>query len=109
MKAHILTIGDEILIGQIINSNAAYIGEKLTQAHVHVNGSSVVGDDEEIILNEFKRVFDENDLILVTGGLGPTHDDVTRKCVMEFFNSELIVDKEVLSDIKKFFDARGRV
>ena len=109
MKAHIVTIGDEILIGQIINSNAAYIGEKLTQAHVHVSGSSVVGDDEEIIINEFKRIFEKNDLVIVTGGLGPTHDDVTRKCVVEFFNTELVVDYEVLSDIKKFFEARGRV
>jgi len=109
MKAHIVTIGDEILIGQIINSNAAYIGEKLTHAHVHINGSSVVGDNEEIIINEFKRVFDKNDLVIVTGGLGPTHDDVTRRCVVEFFNTELVVDNEVLSDIKKFFEARGRV
>ncbi len=109
MKAHIVTIGDEILIGQIINSNAAYIGERLTQSHIQISSSSVVGDDEEIILNEFKRVFDENDLILVTGGLGPTHDDVTRKCVVDFFNTELVVDKEVLSDIKKFFEVRNRV
>jgi len=109
MKAHIVTIGDEILIGQIINSNAAYIGEKLTHAHVHINGSSVVGDNEEIIINEFKRVFDKNDLVIVTGGLGLTHDDVTRRCVVEFFNTELVVDNEVLSDIKKFFEARGRV
>ncbi len=108
MKAHIVTIGDEILIGQIINSNAAYIGERLTQSHIQINSSSVVGDDEEIILNEFKRVFEKNDIVLVTGGLGPTHDDVTRKCVVEFFNTELIVDNEVLSDIKKYFEARGR-
>jgi nicotinamide-nucleotide amidase len=109
MKAHILTIGDEILIGQVTNSNAAYIGERLTQAHVHVNGSSVVGDNEEIIINEFKRVFEINDIVIVTGGLGPTHDDVTRKCVVDFFKTELIVDKEVLSDIKRFFETRGRI
>ena len=109
MKAHIITIGDEILIGQIINSNAAYIGEKLSQSHIQVNGSSVVGDDEEMIISEFKRVFEKNDIVLVTGGLGPTHDDVTRKCVVEFFETELIVDNEVLSDIKKFFETRNRL
>ena len=60
MKAHILTIGDEILIGQVTNSNAAYIGEKLTQAHIQINGSSVVGDDEAIIKSfEFGCSFTE--------------------------------------------------
>ena len=109
MKAHIITIGDEILIGQTLNTNAAFIGEKLTNLQVRISASSVVPDDEEIILEEFKRAFDANDLIIVTGGLGPTHDDVTRKCVVQFFNTDLIENEEVLNDIKKFFEARGRV
>lgn len=109
MKAHIITIGDEILIGQVINSNAAWIGEKLSNIQVDVNSTSVVGDDVKQILQEFQRVFDANDLIIVTGGLGPTHDDVTRKCVVDFFKTELILDENVLSDIKKFFEIRGRV
>jgi nicotinamide-nucleotide amidase len=109
MKAHIITIGDEILIGQTLNTNAAFIGEKLTNLQVRISSSSVVPDDEEIILEEFKRAFDANDLVLVTGGLGPTHDDVTRKCVVQFFNTELIENEEVLNDIKKFFEARARV
>jgi len=108
MKAHIITIGDEILIGQVINSNAAWIGEKLSNIQVDVNSTSVVGDDVKQILQEFQRVFDANDLIIVTGGLGPTHDDVTRKCVVDFFKTELILDENVLSDIKKFFEIRGR-
>lgn len=109
MKAHIITIGDEILIGQTLNTNAAFIGEKLTNSQIRVSASSVVPDDEEIILNEFKRTFDSNDVVIVTGGLGPTHDDVTRKCVVNFFGTELIENKEVLSDIKKFFEARARI
>jgi len=108
MKAHIITIGDEILIGQVINSNAAWIGEKLSNIQVDVNSTSVVGDDVKQILQEFQRVFDANDLIIVTGGLGPTHDDVTRKCVVDFFKTELILDENVLSDIKRFFEIRGR-
>lgn len=108
MKAHIITIGDEILIGQVINSNAAWIGEKLSNIQIDVNSTSVVGDDVKQIMLEFQRVFDANDLIIVTGGLGPTHDDVTRKCVVDFFKTELILDENVLSDIKKFFEVRGR-
>lgn len=108
MKAHIVTIGDEILIGQTINTNAAYIGEKLTQHQIKIISASVVPDDETIILTEFKKAFSHADLVIVTGGLGPTHDDVTRKCIVEFFETELVVDDEVLMDIKKFFEVRGR-
>lgn len=109
MKAHIITIGDEILIGQTINTNAAFIGEKLTNLQIQITASSVVPDNEKTILKEFERAFNANDLILVTGGLGPTHDDVTRKCVVEFFKTELVENDEVLDDIKRFFEARGRI
>jgi nicotinamide-nucleotide amidase len=109
MKAHIITIGDEILIGQTINTNAAFIGEKLTNLQIQITASSVVPDNEKIILKEFERAFHSNDLVLVTGGLGPTHDDVTRKCVVEFFKTELVENDEVLDDIKRFFEARGRI
>ncbi|MFA7228392.1 MAG: competence/damage-inducible protein A [Melioribacteraceae bacterium] len=108
MKAQIITIGDEILIGQTLNTNAAFIGEQLTNIQIKISSSSVVPDDESVILDEFKRAFDNNDLVLVTGGLGPTHDDVTRKCVVEFFKTELIENVEILEDIKKFFESRGR-
>lgn len=108
MKAEIITIGDEILIGQTLNTNAAFIGSKLTDLQIDVSFSCVVHDNESDIKNEFKKAYEHNDLILVTGGLGPTHDDVTRKCVVEFFKTELIQSEEVLSDIKKFFEVRGR-
>ncbi len=108
MKAHIITIGDEILIGQTLNTNAAFIGERLTQLQIKISGSSVVPDVEKIILEEFERTFSSNDLLLVTGGLGPTHDDVTRKCVVDFFKTELVEDEEVLSSIKSLFETRRR-
>lgn len=108
MKAHIISIGDEILIGQIVNSNAAYIGEKLTSLQIKVNGISVVSDDKAAILAEFGRAYDQNDVIVVTGGLGPTHDDITRECVVEFFNTELVMNNDVYADVKKFFETRGR-
>lgn len=108
MNAYIITIGDEILIGQVVNTNAAYIGEQLTQHRFKVIGSSVVPDNEEKIIKEFKRAYKQSDIIIVTGGLGPTHDDVTRKCVVEFFETELVLNEDVLNDIKRFFEIRGR-
>ncbi len=108
MNAHIVTIGDEILIGQTVNTNAASIGEMLSNIQIDVRKISVVPDDEEEILKEFKTSFNENDIVLVTGGLGPTHDDITRKCVVKFFHTELIQSKEVLDDLRSFFEKRGR-
>ena len=108
MKAHIISVGDELLIGQIVNTNAAWIGEQLSNIQIEVNSTSVVGDDIKQIIMEFQRAYDANDLIIVTGGLGPTHDDVTRKCVVDFFKTELIVDQEVLEDVKSFFEKRKR-
>ena len=108
MKAYIITIGDEILIGQTLNTNAAYIGEQLAVSQITVIGSSVVPDDRDEILLEFKRVTKLCDVVLVTGGLGPTHDDVTRSCVVDFFETELVQNKEILNHIKKFFQSRGR-
>ncbi len=108
MKAHIITIGDEILIGQTLNTNAAFIGEELIKIQVDVNTTSVVHDDETEIISEFTRCWQNNDLVVVTGGLGPTHDDVTRQCVVKFFDTELIQNKDVLEDVKNMFEKRGR-
>ncbi len=108
MNAHIITIGDEILIGQTLNTNAAYIGSKLVDIQVYVKKSSVVSDVEEEILKEFKQCWENNDLVIATGGLGPTHDDITRQCVVKFFNTELMRNNEVLEDIKTMFAKKGR-
>ena len=108
MKAQIITIGDEILIGQILNTNAAWIGEQLTEIQIDVAKESVVHDQEKAIINEFEEAFNNYDIVIVTGGLGPTHDDVTRKCITRFFNSELVLNEAVLDDIKSMFKKRGR-
>jgi nicotinamide-nucleotide amidase len=108
MKAYIITIGDEILLGNTLNTNAAYIGNQLFEVNIPVIKTSVVGDDNPAILNELKVASETADLILITGGLGPTHDDVTRKSIVDFFNSELIENKEVLEDIQKLFEKRKR-
>lgn len=108
MRAQIITIGDEILIGQTINTNAAFIGGRLVKNQIEVGKTSVVPDDEEMILAEFRAAMDRNDLVIVTGGLGPTHDDITRKCVVKFFHTELVKNKEALDDIKALLQKRGR-
>ncbi len=108
MNAHIVTIGDEILIGQTLNTNAAYIGEQLTKIQIDVKKSSVVADSEEAIMKEFKSCLSVNDIVFVTGGLGPTHDDITRTCIVKFFHTQLIKNKEVFDDVVSFLSKHGR-
>jgi nicotinamide-nucleotide amidase len=107
MKAQILTIGDEILIGQTINTNAAFIGEALINLSVAITKSVTVGDEESAILDQFDSALKENDLVIVTGGLGPTHDDITKACVVKYFNTELVLDEEVMEDVKAYFKRRN--
>jgi nicotinamide-nucleotide amidase len=108
MNAHILTIGDEILIGQTLNTNAAYIGSRLIELSINISKTSVVGDNDDMILKEFQECYNSNDLIIVTGGLGPTHDDITLSCVVKFFETELVYNEDVLNDVKQIFTKRGR-
>ena len=108
MKAYLITIGDEILIGQTVNTNVSLIGEKLTENDVQVIKSSVIAHYHNTIINEFKSAFNQAEIIIVTGGLGPTHDDITKKCISEFFNSELIMNESILNDVKELFAKRGR-
>ncbi len=107
MKAQIITIGDEILIGKTLNTNASFIGEKLSEIDFEISKISVVGDEEDAIIREFKDAFENNDVVIVTGGLGPTHDDVTKKCVTEFFDTELELDQDILSEVLEFAKKRG--
>ncbi len=108
MKAYIITIGDEILLGNTLNTNAAFIGTQFFDANIPVVKTSVVGDDNNSILTELKFASEAADLILITGGLGPTHDDVTRKSIVDFFKTELIENPQVLEDIKTLFENRKR-
>jgi nicotinamide-nucleotide amidase len=107
MKAYIITIGDEILIGQVLNTNAAFIGEKLSSIGVSAEMMTVVGDDEEKIVNEFTRAWNMAEVIIVTGGLGPTHDDVTRASVCTFFGTDLVFNPEVRANIEKLLQRRN--
>jgi nicotinamide-nucleotide amidase len=108
MKIQIISIGDEILIGDTINTNASFIAAELTRNQFDLTKISVVGDNEPEILNEFKETLAKNDVVITTGGLGPTHDDITKKCIAKFFNCKLVMNEEVLNDLKIFFEKRNR-
>lgn len=107
MKAAIISIGDELLIGQVVNTNQAYIAEKLNSVGIDVMRMVTVGDDEDAIFAAFQEAFAAVDVLTVTGGLGPTHDDVTRRVVCKFFGTDLRRDQEALERIQKLFAQRG--
>ncbi len=107
MKAEIISIGDELLIGQVINTNQAFLAEKLNSIGIAVQRMTTVGDGEEHILEAFAGGLKDHDLVLVTGGLGPTHDDITRAAVCRFFDTDLVVNEESLSRVRAFFERRG--
>ena len=108
MKAYLISIGDELLIGQTINTNVAFIGNLLSENNISIIKSTVISDDHKAILNEFEFASSNADIIICTGGLGPTHDDVTRNAVVDYFNTKLVFNNEVLEDIKSMLAKRGR-
>jgi len=107
MKAEIITIGDEILIGQIVNTNAAYIGEQLLNIGIRVSRVTTVGDNENIIIDSLNKAFKEQDIIVITGGLGPTHDDVTKKALCKYFNCNYKKDDDVYNHVKNILTKRN--
>jgi nicotinamide-nucleotide amidase len=100
MNAEIITIGDELLIGQIINTNQAYIAERLNTVGIDCRRMTTVGDSANEIMESFSTAFSRADVICVTGGLGPTHDDITKKLVCEFFATDLVMHEPTLDHIK---------
>ena len=108
MKAEIITIGDEILIGQIINSNSSWIADKLVKNGIDCLRITTVGDSINSIKKAIDFAFKDVDLIILTGGLGPTNDDITKKILCNIFDDHLISDKEVLKDITDFFERKKR-
>ncbi len=99
MKAEIITIGDELLIGQIINTNQAYIAERLNSAGIYCDRMTTVGDEAVTITDAFAAALERVDIVCVTGGLGPTHDDITKKMVCEFFHTALVMHEGTLAHI----------
>lgn len=107
MNAEVISIGDEILIGQTVNTNAAYIGEKLLSIGIKVSRVTTIGDNENQILYALQNAFKENDIIIATGGLGPTHDDVTKKVLAKFFNCGYKKDIKVYEHVKDLLAKRN--
>jgi nicotinamide-nucleotide amidase len=104
MKAEIITIGDEILIGQIVDTNSQFISQELNKIGVSVYQITSIQDDHQHILNALKEAQDRVDIVIITGGLGPTKDDITKKTIAQFFHdTEFIEYPEVIEHIKKLF------
>lgn len=101
MKAAIVTIGDEILIGQIVDTNSAWMAQKLTVSGFEVEEMQSIGDDANQIKDTLDNLFCRVDIILMTGGIGPTKDDITKKTLCEYFDTRLIFDDSVLDNISK--------
>ncbi|QSW87830.1 competence/damage-inducible protein A [Flavobacterium endoglycinae] len=104
MKAVIVTIGDEILIGQIVDTNSNFIAKELDRIGVETHEMISISDDKQHILNTFKQLQNKVDIVIVTGGLGPTKDDVTKKTFCEYFNDELVVNPEVLAHVTQLIE-----
>jgi len=106
--AEILTIGDEILYGQITDTNSQWISSQLSDIGIKTRWKSTVGDDEQDILEALARAESRANIILITGGLGPTKDDLTKVCLAKYFKTEIKVNKKALADVKEFFKRFGR-
>jgi len=104
----IITIGDEILIGQIVDTNSAWMAQELNKIGIKVKQITSVSDDRIHILNSLKEAESRVDIVLITGGLGPTKDDITKKTLSEYFNKELVLNEDVLNCIKTLFSKFGR-
>ena len=100
MKAEIITIGDEILIGQIVDANSAFIAKALNKIGVSVYQITSVQDDKAHILNAFENAERNVDIVIITGGLGPTKDDITKTTLAQYFEDTLVYDDAVLANIK---------
>lgn len=103
MRCEIITIGDEILIGQIVDTNSAFISKELNKIGVHVYQITSIQDDRSHILQALEDAKKRVDLVLVTGGLGPTKDDITKQCFCEFFEDTMVENQEVLAHVKNIF------
>jgi nicotinamide-nucleotide amidase len=108
ISAELLTIGDEILYGQIVDTNSQWMSAELSNAGIKVIRKTSVGDQENEILTAFAEGEKRADIVLITGGLGPTSDDLTKPCLAKYFNCEIKMNAEALAELEDFFKSRGR-
>ena len=107
MKAEIITIGDEILIGQIVDTNSAWMAVELNKIGIKVHQITSISDEKEHIVKTLNDAFERAEIVLMTGGLGPTNDDITKKTLAEYFDSEMEINQDVLSDIEALIAKRS--
>jgi nicotinamide-nucleotide amidase len=107
MLAEIITIGDELLIGQVIDTNSAWIAEQLNMIGIKVHQITSISDNQEHILQTLKEASTRVQLILITGGLGPTKDDITKQTLCKYFDTSLIFSKEAYKNVENLFYHRG--
>lgn len=105
MNVEIITIGDELLIGQVIDSNSAWIGRVLNESGFDVVKKTTISDNRELIQNTLSDSLASVDIVLITGGLGPTLDDITKSALCEYFDMEQVFSEEVFEDIKNFLSS----
>jgi len=104
MQAEIITIGDEILIGQVVDTNSAWIGQKLNHIGISVKQISSISDDRNDILSTLRAAVNRADLVIITGGLGPTKDDITKKTLADYFEVGFKRDEGTLEQVKTLFE-----
>ena len=108
VKAEIITIGDEILYGQILDTNTQWISLELDKLGIKTVRKSSVGDQKSEILQILNEAANRADVVFITGGLGPTKDDLTKKILSEYFDCDLAMHPQALQDVTEFFAKRGR-
>ena len=107
MLAEIITIGDELLIGQVIDTNSAWMAEQLNVIGIKVHQITSISDDQQHILTTLKEASERAQLILITGGLGPTKDDITKQTLCKFFDTSMIFSEAAYANVENLFSARG--
>ncbi|POY35965.1 competence/damage-inducible protein A [Solitalea longa] len=108
MLAEIITIGDEILIGQVVDTNSAWMGQKLNDIGISVKQITSISDKREAILTALNEACSHANIILITGGLGPTKDDITKHTLCEFFGASLVMNDDALNNVKEIFKRFNR-
>src|SRR5690554_5256621 len=108
MMAEVITIGDEILIGQTIDTNSGWLGEELSLQGIRLNRIVTISDVPAEIIRAVDESFSRADLVLMTGGLGPTQDDVTKETLAEYFDTKLQMHPVILAEIEAYFTLHGR-
>lgn len=103
MKVRVVTIGDEILFGQIVDSNSAFIAQKLNQIGLEIDEILSIHDRHDLIIETLSKLCPVSDVLILTGGLGPTKDDLTKKALSDFLKTELVLDQSVLKDLEERF------